>query len=74
MLYRPQLAATSGSGQHQIGHHFLALRLGAEEQCEAPAGPADDATDQHRDREPQIIVDGEIGISGGTIPPQIVPR
>src|SRR5205823_6029191 len=30
----------------------------------APADPADDATDQHRNREPEIVVDGEIGNYG----------
>src|SRR6516162_11037919 len=49
------------SGEHEVRYHVLAPRLGAEEECQAPAGCADHATDQHRPRKPEIMVNGEIG-------------
>src|SRR6516162_9444513 len=49
------------SGQNQIRDHFLPLGLRTKVQCQAPAAAADQAANQHRDREPQIVGQGEIG-------------
>src|SRR5215469_6440158 len=47
--------------QNQIRDHFLALGLRTKVQCQAPAAAADQAADQHWDREPEIVGQGEIG-------------
>src|SRR6266481_7319595 len=53
-----------GSGEYQIRHHFLAPRLWAEEKSEAPTAAADNAADQHRNREPKLVVQRKIGDDG----------
>src|SRR6202048_1762837 len=54
-------ARSRGSGDDQIRHHFLAPRLGAEEKSEAPTAAADNAADQHRNREHKLVVPRKIG-------------
>src|SRR5215469_10501461 len=58
---RTRTRAFVSSGQNQIRDHLLPLGLRTKVQCQTPTATADQTADQHWDREPEIVGQGEIG-------------